>query len=171
MGGEARRASLCSCLFLGSVGLWPKCSWRIKLLPRKAVLPAAHCVEEPARCTRVCLCVFSVCVSETEKSAENMNEKSFLHRVQETLETVHKGINFDLRLAPAYLKCGQVVLMYSQAPALLLQTLCPSSPTPAPLSCVCIVMLRCQQRAHSSHSKRGRQSLTCLVCLPMDPCF
>lgn len=98
MGGEARRASLCSCLFLGSFGLQPKCSWRVKLLPRKAVLPAARCVEEPARCTCVCLRVFSVCVSEAEKSAENVNEKSFLHRVQETLENVHKGIDCDLRL-------------------------------------------------------------------------
>lgn len=97
---EARRASLSAAWFLGAVGLQPRCSWRAKLLPGKAVLPAARCVGEPARRTCVCLRVFCVCVRdrESDREYENVNEKSFLCRVQATLENAHKGTGCDLLL-------------------------------------------------------------------------
>lgn len=86
--------------FLGAIGLRPRCSWRTELLPREAALPAARCVEEPARGTCVCLRVFGVCVRASESGGEHgsMHEKSFLCRVQETSGSVHKGTDCDLLL-------------------------------------------------------------------------
>lgn len=70
------------------------------------------CVQEPAQCTCVCVCVrVRQTQTETERRREdeNMNEKSFLRRVQGALANVPWGTDSDFLLR------HQVVLTYSRA--------------------------------------------------------
>lgn len=103
VGVEARRASLCSRLV-------PRCSWapaQMQLEDRDAAKKSrAPCcslaVWKSQLGVRVyaCMCIFCVCKRERERQTkwQNVNEKSFLRRVQATWENVHKGTDSDFLL-------------------------------------------------------------------------
>ena len=59
--------------FFRAAGLQPGCGWSSELLPTEAVLSAACCVKEPARCVCVCVCV-CVCKTETERQRQTDRE-------------------------------------------------------------------------------------------------
>ena len=119
VGVEARTPSLCSRLV-------PRCRWapaQMQLEDKAAARESrAPCCSLCARASPVHVCVCArVCVrarvrlrqtwTETERRREdeNMNEKSFLRRVQGALENVPWGTDSDFLLRP------QVVLRYSRA--------------------------------------------------------
>lgn len=124
--------------FLGAVGLLPRCSWRTELLPRKAVLPAAHslCGRASLVCACMRVCAFYVCVREreTDKVAE-CEWEIIPSQGTSNLRECPQGHGFRFPTWHQHIwNAAQVVLMSSQAWELLFQTLCAGSPTPAPLS-------------------------------------
>lgn len=118
----------------------PRCSWapaQMQLEDEAAAKKSrAPCCSLRGRASSAHVCVLAcvLCVRkrESDREHENVNEKPCLCREQGTGENVQRAPIVLHCLAPADLKCCQVVLTYREAPGLLFQTLCP--PTPAPLS-------------------------------------